>query len=181
MVDQGASQRRANGSTTSSISQTAGLSPRGSSGESYINTFALAFTDTNDGYTSVSRNKNVLSPSGAVANETSPNVGTSYFTSSLAYTITELSPSSARRNRQTNIARIGNTVNEVISDLGISYLDSRTSLLGITPIVTRYLLACYDTNGIRHYWLGFNISLTAAPLLAPGITFTNTLVVLGSF
>ena len=181
MADQGASQRRANGSTTSTIGQTAGLSPRGGSGESYINTFALAFTDTNDGYTSASRNKNILSPSGIAANETSENVGTSYFNSSLAYTITEVSLSSARRNRQANIARIGSTVNEVISDLGISYLDSRTPLLGVVATVSRYLLACYDTTGARHYWMGFDISLTSAPLLSSGVTFTNTLVVLGKF
>jgi len=180
MADQGASQRRANGSEASTIGQTAGLSPRGISGESYINTFSLAFASTDNGFSSVAR-KNILSPAGLAANETSSSIGTSYFSNSLAYTITELSDSSARRNRQTNIARLGSNANEVISDRGISYLETKTTLLKVTAITTRYLLACYDTTGSRSYWLGFDVSLTNAPLLSTGVTFTNTLVVLGVF
>lgn len=180
-VDQLASQRRANGSKTSTIGQTARLFPVGSSGESYIDTFSLAFTNTDDGYSSALRNKNIISPIGIAANETSANVGTSYFSNSSIKTTTELEKSSGRRNRQTNIARIGNTVNEVLPDLGISYLDSKANLLGVVATVTRYLLACYDTSGIRQYWMGFNVSLTSAPLLGTGITYTNTLVVLGVF
>lgn len=179
-VDQLASQRRANGSTISTIGQTARLFPVGSSGESYIDTFALSFANTNDGYSWVNR-KNILSPIGMGANETSSSVGTSYFINSSIKTTTELESSSGRRNRQTNIARIGNIYNEVLPDLGISYIDSKTTLLRVASITTRYLLACYDTTGARSYWLGFNVSLTNAPLLSTGVTFTNTLVVLGVF
>ncbi len=180
--NEGLSQRRASGSTNSGLNQTNQAVPRGSSGESY--TSAMVLVDTTnivDGYSAASRNRNVLSSYSPYAIETSSAVGTSYSYRSLINRNTDNGITSSRRNRQTNIAFTGNIVNELASGSGISYKDPTANLTGIVPIIVHYLLACYDTNGVRNYWTGTNVSLTNAPLLAIGVTYTNTLVVLGRF
>jgi len=180
MTDQGASQRRANSSTITITGQTAGLSPKGNSGESYVFTDVLAFVDTNNGFTSVA-SKNLLSPAGLSAIETSPNTGKSYFNYSLINIFTEISNSFGSRNRANNITKIGNLINELISGSGISYQNTALPLTGVNAIIVNYLLAAYDSNGVRRHWLSFNISFTSAPLLNDGVTFVGSPVVLGIF
>ncbi len=180
----GVSQRRASGSTLSGLSQTNQAVPRGSSGESYTNTIVLFDTTANtsiDGYSTASRNRNVLSSFSPYALETSAAVGTSYFTRTLINRNTDNGITSSRRNRQSNIALTGNLVNELASGSGISYKDPTARIIGVVAVVVHYLLACYDTNGVRHYWTGTNVTLTNAPLLAIGVIYTDTLVVLGRF
>lgn len=51
---------------------------------------------------------------------------------------------------------------------------------GINP-VPHYMLACYDTLGVRNYWVDTAVSMTRAPTPAGGATYTDTLVVEGAF
>jgi len=176
MVENGASQRRSPGSTITTAGQTSTIVPD-NRGVSYF-TFATDSTHIVK-TTAATRQNTTFTETRTI--EVSSNQGSSYFIGSLRNFITELYPTSAAREYTTFTITGTNTV-EVLGSRSSS-LDERLGI--ITPVCSpniKYLLGCYDTNNVRHYWVDYKVTTDHAPTLTGGATYVaNTLVVLSIF
>lgn len=176
MAENGATQKRSVSSTLSGTEQTATLTPSSSRGDSY---FTGAFKkEIFPTYSQVSRVKTTFSKE--TLNDIDSSSGGYYYVSSLFTYNTDMGFSAVSRYH-TTLTLTGFLIYPP-STRGSTYFDSAIVRDEYNTCSRMYFLACYDSNGVRHYWVDYAPQMKYAPTLTGGASYVeSTFVVLSTF